>query len=103
MLALMILNFLASIVLIIMGFIFINPESAIVKTGYSDISGYHDGVWTDMLAFPLLGLILGVLHNIIAVNVFYKRGAGMAKFFLIATTALIAGGIIVLIRLSGEG
>ena len=89
--------------MIILGFIFINPESAIVKTGYSDISGYHDGVWTDMLAFPLLGLILGFLHDFIAVNIFYKRGAGMAKFFLIVTTVLIAGAFIVLIRLSGEG
>lgn len=102
MLVLMVFNLLLSIALIVFGFIVINPDSPIVKTGYGDIGGYRDGVWTDMLAFPLLGVIFGVFHNFIALNIYHKRGAGMAKFFLMLTTAVIIGTFIVLVRLSGE-
>ncbi|MDO4611959.1 MAG: hypothetical protein Q4B29_00640 [Candidatus Saccharibacteria bacterium] len=103
MLILMILNLLASIILIIVSVINLNPESAIVKVGYGDIGGYRDGSWTDFLTFPLLGLIFGIFHNLIAITIFHKRGAGMTKFFLLATSALIAGSFVVLIRLLGEG
>ena len=102
MLVLMVLNLILSIALIVFGLIVINPESPIVKTGYGDIGGYRDGVWTDMLAFPLLGILFGIFHNFIALNIYHKRGAGMAKFFLIVTSAIIVGAFIVLIRLSGE-
>ncbi|MBQ8156528.1 hypothetical protein IJ101_01950 [Candidatus Saccharibacteria bacterium] len=102
MLVLMIINLLLSLALIIYGFVVISPDSPIVKTGYADIGGYRDGVWTDMLAFPLLGLIFGVFHNLIALGIYRKRGAGMTKFFLIVTTALIVGTFIVLSRLVGE-
>ena len=56
-----------------------------------------------MLAFPLLAIIFGVFHNLLALRIFHKRGGGMTKFFLITTTALIAGTALVLIRLLGEG
>ncbi|MDO4508283.1 MAG: hypothetical protein Q4B65_02805 [Candidatus Saccharibacteria bacterium] len=103
MLALMILNLIASIILIVVSLLNLNPESAIVKVGYGDIGGYRDGSWMDFLTFPLLGLIFGVFHNLIALVVFHKRGAGMTKFFLLTTSALILGSFIVLIRLLGEG
>ena len=102
-LILMGLNLIASIALIILGITKLNPASPLVKIGYGDIGGYRDGSWTDFLAFPLLGLIFGVLHNLLAVMIFHKRGAGMARFFLITTSTLIAGAFIVLIRLSSEG
>ncbi|MBQ3293730.1 hypothetical protein IJG96_01175 [Candidatus Saccharibacteria bacterium] len=99
----MALNLLASIALIIFSITKINPNSPLVKIGYSDISGYHDGSWTELIAFPLLGITFGVLHSLISVMIFHKRGAGMAKFFLVTTTTLIAGAFIVLIRISAEG
>lgn len=103
MLILMILNLLASLALAIFGFVNLSPNAPMVKIGYGDIGGYRDGSWTDMLAFPLLATVFGILHNFIAIKIFHKRGAGMTKFFLVATTALIAGTFIVLIRLLGEG
>ena len=103
MLIMMILNLLASISLFIVGIIKLNPSSAVVKVGYGDIGGYRDGSWADMLAFPLFTIVFGVLHNLIAVRIFRKRGAGMTKFFLVTTTALIIGAFIVLIRLTKEG
>lgn len=102
-LSLMILNLLISIALIIFSIVSLKPSSAVVKIGYGDIGGYRDGAWFDMLAFPILAFIFGVLHSLIAVRVFHKRGSGMAKFFLITTSFLIIGTFMVLIRLLREG
>ncbi|MBR3270119.1 hypothetical protein IKG07_02630 [Candidatus Saccharibacteria bacterium] len=103
MLVMMILNFLASLALLIFSFIKINPASSVIKIGYGDIGGYRDGSWTDLIAFPLLAILFGIMHNFIAVRIFHKRGAGMTKFFLITTTVLIVGAFIVLSRLVQEG
>lgn len=103
MLVLMIINLLFSLIVFVFSIIKLNPNSAVVKIGYGDIGGYRDGSWMDMLAFPILALVFGILHNLIAIKVYHKRGAGMTKFFLITTTALIIGTFIVLIRLLKEG
>ncbi len=102
-LVLMIFNLLFSIALLVFSLIHLNPNSAVVKIGYGDIGGYHDGTWVDMLAFPLFAIVFGVFHNLLALRIFHKRGGGMTKFFLITTTALIAGTFLVLLRLLGEG
>ena len=99
MLILMIANLLASIALLILGLVSLSPASPMIKIGYGDIGGYRDGPWTEMFVFPLLAIILGVMHNFIALRIFHKRGASMTKFFLLTTTTLIIGAFIVLIRL----
>ena len=99
---LMILNLMGSIALFVLGIINLSPDSAIVKTGYGDIGGYRNGSWADMLAFPILAIIFGIFHNLISLRIFKKRGAGMTKFFLITTSALIIGALIVLFRLNRE-
>ena len=100
---LILLNFLLSIGLLIFSILNLNPNGAVVKVGYGDIGGYRDGTWAEMLTFPILAIIFGILHNLLALRIFHKRGSGMAKFFLITTTMLIAGTLLVLIRLLGEG
>lgn len=102
-LILMILNFLLSVILLVFACLKLNPNASVVKIGYGDIGGYRDGAWTDMLAFPLLAILFGIFHNLLALRIFNKRGGGMTKFFLITTTALILGSFLVLIRLLGEG
>ena len=102
MLTLMILNFLLAVGLFIFAVANLNPGASITK-GYGDIDGYRDGSWIDMLAFPIFSVIFGVLHNLLAVRIFHKRGGGMAKFFLLITTILILASILVLIRLLGDG
>ena len=95
----LIFNVILATALFLIGVINLNPSSAVVKIGYGDIGGYRSGSWADMLTFPLLAIIFGVFHNFIAIRIFKKRGAGMTKFFLTTTTALIVGAIIVLLRL----
>lgn len=102
-LILMIINLIFSILLFVFSIIKLNPDASVVKIGYGDIGGYRDGVWTTMLTFPILALIFGILHNFLTLRIFHKRGSGMAKFFLLTTTALIFGTFLVLIRLLGEG
>lgn len=102
-LILMILNFLLSVGLLIFSIITLNPNASVVKTGYGDIGGYRDGTWASLLAFPILALNFGILHSLLTLRIFRKRGGGMAKFFLIATTCLLLGTLLVLIRLLGEG
>lgn len=102
MLFLMIFNFLIAVVLMIFSIMNLNSNSAVVKIGYGDIGGYRDGAWTNMLVFPLLAVLFGVLHNFLALKIFRQRGSGMTKFFLITTTMLILGAFVVLVRLLGE-
>ena len=100
---LMIFNFLCAAGLFIFSLLNLNPSIPVVKVGYGDIGGYRDGSWFDMFAFPILALIFGVFHSLLATRIFRKRGSGMAKFFLLITTCLIFGTLLVLIRLSKEG
>ena len=97
---LMILTFLFAAFLFVFALIKIDPSGAVTKIGYGDIGGYRDGAWTNMLTFPVLAILFGFLHNLLAVKIFNKRGAGMAKVFLFVTMMLIFGSVLVLIRLS---
>ncbi len=99
MFVLMILNLVISIALLIFSIVNLNPSSATVKTGYGDIGGYRSGSWFDMISFSIIAIVFGVFHNLIAIRIFKKRGAGMTKFFLLTTTALILGAFIVFLRL----
>ena len=103
-LVLMILNFLFSAVLFIYAIFNLGPllSSSVVKVGYGDIAGYRDGTWVSMLVFPLVALVFGVLHSLLATKIFSKRGVGLAKVFVITTICMVAGAMLVLARLLGE-
>ncbi len=102
-LALMMLVLMFSLGVFIFSLTKLDPTSAVVKVGYGDIGGYRDGAWSNLIVFPTLMILFGVLHNLLTVKIYEKRGAGIAKFFLITTLMLIFGALIVLIRLSSEG
>lgn len=101
-LVLIVLNLLLSIGLLVFSLLQLNPNASVVKIGYGDIGGYRDGTWASMFVFPLLAILFGVVHNLLAIKIFHKRGSGMAKFFLLTTTALVLGTFLVLTRLLGE-
>lgn len=102
-LALMMLVFVFAMGVFIFSLTKLDPTSAVVKVGYGDIGGYRDGAWSNLIVFPTLMILFGVLHNFLAIKIYDKRGVGIAKFFLITTLMLIFGALIVLIRLSSEG
>lgn len=102
-LVMMILNFIIAMVLLVLSFVKLNPNSAMIKVGYGDIGGYRDGSWTNLFSFSLAAILFGILHNLLALRIFHKRGSGMTKFFLITTTLLIFGTFVVMFRLLKEG
>ena len=102
-LLMMVLNFLFSLALAIFAIVRLNPNSLVTRVGYGDIGGYREGAWNSQLSFVIAALLFGVLHNVLTLKIFHKRGSRMAKFFLLTTTMLIFGALIVLIRLLREG
>lgn len=106
-----------SLALLVFSIVKLSPSSSVVKVGYGDIGryqggewssmsnsgGYHDGSWMEMLAFPILAVIFGVLHNLIGVRLYEKRGAGTAMMFMAISILLVLGTFLVLMRLLGEG
>ncbi len=111
-----ILLFLSSMVLFVFSIFHLSPSSSVVKVGYGDIGryqggewssmsnsgGYHDGSWLEMLAFPIMAVIFGILHNLVTVRLYERKGAAVAKVFMIVSLFLVAGTFLVLVRLLGE-
>ncbi|MBR1802038.1 hypothetical protein IJ768_02305 [Candidatus Saccharibacteria bacterium] len=107
----------ASIALFIFSIVNIGSSASVVKTSYGDIGryqggdwssmansgGYHDDVWTERFAFPLLAVVFGILHNLLAIKIFEKKGAGVAGYFIIFSISLTLATFVVLGRLLGEG
>ncbi len=84
--------------------------------GYSDIGGftggdplslwnsggYRTGGWAEMAVFPILGLILGVLHNLFAIQAYERRGKGFAVTMILLSILVAVGAFVLLLRLLGE-
>ncbi|MBR5388964.1 hypothetical protein IK146_00075 [Candidatus Saccharibacteria bacterium] len=84
--------------------------------GYSDIGGftggdflslwssggYRTGGWSEMAIFPILGVVLGILHNLFAVQAYNRRGKGFAIIVILLSILVAAGAFILLMRLLGE-
>lgn len=84
--------------------------------GYSDIGGftggdplslwnsggYRTGGWAEMAVFPILGLVLGVLHNLFAIQAYERRGKGFAIIVVMLSILVAAGAFVLLLRLLGE-
>ena len=106
-----------AVAFLIFSLVTLSPSSAIVKVGYSDIGsfagndltgmrtagGYRDGSWGAMITFPILALIIGFFHNLIAIRLCNRRGEGPAKAFVLMSLVILIGAFIVLLRLLGEG
>ena len=84
--------------------------------GYSDIGeftggdflslwnsgGYRTGGWAEMIVFPILGVVLGILHNLFAIQAYNRRGKGFAIIVIILSMLVAAGAFVLLLRLLGE-
>ena len=93
-----------SIALFIFSLLNLGSTTTVVKTSYGDIGryqggewssmansgGYHDDVWTERFAYPILAIVFGVLHNLIAIKIFEKKGSAMAGYFVLLLIQLLA-------------
>ena len=114
MFTLMVVMVVFSIILFIYSMANLHPNASVVKVSYGDIGRYQggewssmsnsgDGAWQAMLVYPLFALIFGVLHNVIALRIYRKKGNKVASVFLAVTIAMILFTTLTLWRLLGEG
>ena len=93
-----------SLILLVIALVTLRPQTTVVITGYGDVygelagltGGYRRESWLNMLAFPILALLFGVVHNFLAVRVYQKYGRDAALVLVVATA-------LVIFRLLGEG
>lgn len=106
----MIILAVASLILLILSLAMLRPNSSVVIVGYGDVygeiagisGGYRRSSWMMMLAFPILALIYGVLHNLLVLRVFRKYGRDTAMVLAVMSIILVAATLLVLFRLVGE-
>ena len=93
MFTLMVVVTIFSIILFIYSIVNLHPNASVVKVSYGDIGryqggewssmsnsgGYHDGPWQAMLVYPMFALLFGILHNVIALRIFRKKGDKIAN------------------------
>lgn len=106
----MIVLLVASVALLIFALTTLRPSSTVVIVGYGDVygeiaglsGGYRRDSWANMLAFPVLAVLYGVVHNFIALRVYRKYGKDMALMMVFATMAMIGVTVVIILRLLGE-
>ena len=106
----MIVLMVMSGVLLVFSLTLLRPQSSVVVVGYTDVygeitglsGGYRRDNWMSMLAFPILAVIFGVVHNVIALRVYRKYGKNMAMAVVVGSMVLVLGAVVMLIRLLGE-
>lgn len=113
----MIFLMIISLVFLVFSLVNLRPTSASVNTGYGDFGsfaggdlvemqnggGYRTGKWVTMLIFPVFAIIVGVMHSLVAMRLYERRGEGIAKAFVGISVMLIVMAFIILVRLLGEG
>lgn len=106
MIALMVL----SVILLIFALTTLRPQSTVVIVGYGDVygeiagisGGYRRDSWVNMLAFPILAIIYGFLHNLLTMRIYRKYGKDAAMVMIAMTMLLIVGTFVIIFRLLGE-
>lgn len=106
MIALMVL----SAILLIFALTTLRPQSTVVIVGYGDVygeiagisGGYRRDSWVNMLAFPILAIIYGFLHNLLTMRIYRKYGKDAAMVMIAMTMLLIVGTFVIIFRLLGE-
>ena len=115
-LLMMLILFAMGLLLILHTFLHFKAGGTTMYIGYSDIGGftggeflslwksggYRTGGWSEMIVFPILGVILGILHNLFAIQIYNRRGKGFAILMLLLSILVAAGAFLLLMRLLGE-
>ena len=99
-----------SVVLLIFALTTLRPQNTVVIVGYGDVygeiagmsGGYRRDSWLNMLAFPILAVLYGFVHNLLTLRVYRKYGRDAALVMVVATMLMIVGTFVVLLRLLGE-
>lgn len=96
--------------LLVFALVSLRPQNNIVIVGYGDVygeiaglsGGYRRDNWLNMLAFPILAMVFGVLHSLITLRLYQKYGKQTALIMVGVTMLLIVSTFVVIWRLIGE-
>lgn len=80
----MFLNLMVGASLVISSLASLRPNELVIKIAYGDLSGYQDGAWYYLAGFGVLGILIAVVQNLIAVKIYRDKGRGVAGIFLVA-------------------
>lgn len=100
---LMMLNLLIGMILVVVSLLSLNPSKVMVNVGYGDIGGYRTGAWSEMLMFPLLGVLVGIIHQFIVLRLYRSKGRSVATMFVSVSIIILLSAFFVLGRLLSEG
>lgn len=106
----MIVLLVASAILLVFSLTTLRPQNTVVIVGYGDVygeiagisGGYRRDSWMNMLAFPALALIYGLLHNLMILKVYRKYGRDLAMMIAVVSILLVVGTFVIIFRLLGE-
>ncbi len=109
MMAMILLLVLAGVVAVML-LLVLRPQNSVVIVGYGDVygeiagltGGYRRDSWLNLLAFPLLAVVLGVMHNVVIVRIYQKYGKETALMMVFASMLLLVGVVVIAFRLLGE-
>jgi len=100
--ALMLLNLSAGVVLLVGALASLRPGDLVIKIGYGDVSGYQDGAWYYLISFGILGILVAVVHNLLAVRMYHEKNKGAARIFLVASLLIGVAGWMMLMWIIGD-
>jgi len=108
--AAMIVMVVMAVVLLVFALVVLRPQNNIVIVGYGDVygeiaglsGGYRRDNWLNMMAFPILAVVFGVLHSLIVLRVYQRYGKQTAFMIVGVTMLLIVSAFVVVLRLVGE-
>ncbi len=106
----MIVLLVVSAILLVFSLTTLRPQNTVVIVGYGDVygeiagisGGYRRDSWMNMLAFPALALIYGLVHNIMILKVYRNYGRDAAMMVAVASILLVVGTFVIIFRLLGE-
>lgn len=106
----MVVLLIASVILLVFSLTTLRPQNTVVIVGYGDVYGEISGIsggyrrdsWMNMLAFPVLALIYGLVHNVMILKLYRKYGRDAAMMVAVASILLVVGTFVVIFRLLGE-
>lgn len=106
----MIILVVMCVILLVFSLVMLRPQGTVVIVGYGDVygeiaglsGGYRRDSWLNMLAFPILAVIFGVIHSLIALRTYRKYGKEAALMVVYATILLVVGTFSAMLRLIGE-
>ncbi len=82
---------------------FVHPQQLRIVSHYSDFGEthyYHDAFWSYPLVFPVLALLIGLLHPLIILRLVRSKEIAVARALIFVSYALLIALIIIAARLA---